>query len=52
MATQSGRPKTVGRNGSPRKISVWISAAQYNKLKARAEHAGVTVSEILRQAAA
>lgn len=47
-----GRPKTVGKHGEPRKVSLFLTAEQYRRLKARAERQGLTVSELLRQAAA
>jgi hypothetical protein len=47
-----GRPKTVGSVGNPRKVSVWLTDKQFTNLKKRAQRTGVSVSEILRQAAA
>ena len=47
-----GRPKTVGKQGAPRKVSLMFSPEQFKRLKARAKREGMTVSELLRQAAA
>ncbi len=53
MATRKpGRPKTVGKNGTPRKVSLVLSPEQFAKLKTRAKREGLTVSELLRKAAA
>ena len=49
---QPGRPKTVSRNGTPRKVSLLFSPEQFKRLKARAKREGLTVSELLRQVAA
>lgn len=49
---QPGRPKTVSRNGTPRKVSLLFSPEQFRRLQARAKRQGLTVSELLRQAAA
>jgi len=50
--SKRGRPKTVSKHGQPRKVSLLLTAEQYRRLKARAERQGLTVSELLRQAAA
>ena len=47
-----GRPKTVGKKGAPRKVSLMFSPEQFAKLQARAKREGLTISELLRQAAA
>ena len=47
-----GRPKTVGKQGEPRKVSLMFSPEQFKRLQARAKREGMTVSELLRQAAA
>lgn len=47
-----GRPKTVGKDGKPRKVSLLFSAQQFKRLQARAKREGLTVSELLRNAAA
>ena len=47
-----GRPKTVGKSGTPRKVSLLFSPEQFKRLKARAKREGLTVSELLRQVAA
>jgi len=48
-----GRPRTIAREGGkPRKVSLFLTAKQYAKLKQRAEKQNTTVSELLRQAAA
>lgn len=53
MATRRpGRPKTVGKTGKPRKVSLVLSPEQFAKLKTRAKREGLTVSELLRKAAA
>ena len=41
-----GRPKTVGKSGTPRKVSLVFSPDQFAKLE------GLTISELLRQVAA
>ncbi len=47
-----GRPKTVGKSGTPRKVSLVFSPDQFAKLERRAKREGLTISELLRQAAA
>lgn len=49
---KQGRPKTVGKEGAPRKVSLLLTPTQFKILQARAKRRGVTVSELLRQAAA
>jgi hypothetical protein len=49
---KQGRPKTVGKEGEPRKVSLLLTPTQFRKLQARAKREGLTVSELLRQAAA
>lgn len=52
MLNKPGRPRTVGKNGKPRKVSLLFSEQQYKQLQARAKREGLTVSELLRKAAA
>ena len=47
-----GRPKTVGKAGTPRKVSLMFSPEQFAKLQKRAKREGLTISELLRQVAA
>ena len=47
-----GRPKTVGKEGTPRKVSLMFSPEQFAKLQKRAKREGLTISELLRQVAA
>jgi hypothetical protein len=47
-----GRPKTVGKSGTPRKVSLVFSPDQFAKLEKRAKREGLTISELLRQVAA
>jgi len=49
---KQGRPKTVGKNGEPRKVSFVLTPQQFKRLQERAKREGITVSELLRQAAA
>lgn len=49
---KQGRPKTVGKNGEPRKVSFVLTPQQFKRLQERAKREGLTVSELLRQVAA
>jgi hypothetical protein len=49
---KQGRPNTVGKTGEPRKVSLLLTPTQFKKIQARAKREGITVSELLRQAAA
>jgi hypothetical protein len=40
------------KQGRPRKVSLLLTPTQFRKLQARAKREGLTVSELLRQAAA
>ena len=45
-----GRPKTVGKTGAPRKVSLVFSPQQYKLLESRVRHENVSMSEYLRRA--
>ena len=40
---KQGRPKTVGKEGEPRKVSLLLTPTQFRKLQARAKREGMTV---------
>jgi hypothetical protein len=49
---KQGRPRTVGKDGTPRKVSFVLTPQQFKRLQERAKREGLTVSELLRQVAA